>query len=123
MDLELFPETVVRVTQGDADAGRTTKVRAHERTVRPRARVSDPVMAHEAATRAASSAVTLRARCLEVLRVEGPLCDFRLGELVGAKQTSAGKRRGELVVLGLVEPAGLVCRVHSTGGHVWQATR
>ncbi len=120
-DLELFPDTVARVSQSSVDAGRVTTVRAHERAVRPRARLSDPQMAHEAARLAAPTAGTLRARCLEVLRAEGPLCDFRLGELVGARQTSAGKRRLELQRLGLVEQTAMVCRVHSTGSHVWQA--
>lgn len=72
----------------------------------PVARRTDPETSHLAAEDAKRNANTLRARCLAVLKAhpEG-LTDFRLAELVGSQQTSAGKRRGELVTAGLVERA------------------
>lgn len=70
----------------------------------PVARRSDPITSHRAAADAKRGAATLRARCLEALRAhpEG-LTDFQLADLLGSQQTSAGKRRGELVAAGLVE--------------------
>lgn len=70
----------------------------------PNARNSDPETSHLAADDAKRTANTLRFRCLAALKAhpEG-LTDFQLADLVGAQQTSAGKRRGELVAAGLVE--------------------
>ena len=71
---------------------------------RPVARWSDPVTSHLAAAEAKRGAATLRVRVLELLRAhpEG-LTDFQTAALLGSQQTSAGKRRGELVAAGLVE--------------------
>jgi hypothetical protein len=68
-------------------------------------RRSDPETSKAAAHLANVTAGTLRAKCLFALADagEGGLTDFELGRWVGRQQTSAGKRRGELVVLGLVE--------------------
>lgn len=73
----------------------------------PVARKTDPDTSHLAAEDAKRNAHTLRARCLAVLKAhpEG-LTDFALAEIVGSQQTSAGKRRGELVKAGLVEDSG-----------------
>ena len=67
----------------------------------PLARNSDPVTSHDAAALAGLTAGSLRWRCLEVLAA-GPLTDFELADQVERQQTSAGKRRGELVAAGLV---------------------
>jgi hypothetical protein len=49
-----------------------------------------------------------RALALDILRAHPDgLTDFGLGGLMGRQQTSAGKRRGELVTAGLVEYAGV----------------
>lgn len=73
----------------------------------PMARNSDPITSHEAAEDAKKNAHTLRARCLAAIKATGTrgLTDFELADIVGAQQTSAGKRRGELVDAGLVEVA------------------
>lgn len=70
----------------------------------PVARKSDPITSHQAAADAKQTAPTLRARCLAALRAAGDegLTDFQLAAQVGSQQTSAGKRRGELVDAGLV---------------------
>lgn len=89
----------------------------------PRARRFDPETSLEAAQVAARSATTVRSECLAVLARHDGLTDFELAELVGRQQTSAGKRRGELVELGLVEwsgefrPAPSGCRAR-----VWRCT-
>lgn len=71
----------------------------------PLARNSDPDTSHLAVEDAKRTANTLRARCLEAIKAAGErgLSDFELAELLGSQQTSAGKRRGELVAAGLVE--------------------
>ena len=70
-------------------------------------RTSDPSTSKEAAAGASVNAAKLRARCLEVLRAHpAGLTDFQLADLVGSQQTSAGKRRGELVAQGLVRNSG-----------------
>lgn len=65
------------------------------------ARATDPDTSHEA------SAGAQRRRghrlVLQLLADHGPLSDFDLAQLSGFKQTSIGKRRGELRDLGLVE--------------------
>lgn len=72
----------------------------------PVARRSDPDTSHAAAEDAKRTANTLRWRCLQTLKAhpEG-LTDFELADEVQSQQTSAGKRRGELVKAGLVEKA------------------
>lgn len=86
------------------------------------ARVSDPDTSHHAAWLASLTSDHLRARCLRALKA-CPLTDFELGDAVGRQQTSAGKRRGELVALGLVEDSGLR-RPTPSGATaiVWRAT-
>lgn len=70
-------------------------------------RTSDPDTSKEAAAGATLNAATLRARCLEALRAHADgLTDFELAAHVGSQQTSAGKRRGELVAQGLVRNSG-----------------
>ena len=70
-------------------------------------RRTDPDTSRQAAQLALLTARTLRERCYEAL-VTHPagLTDFELADLVGRQQTSAGKRRGELVTVGLVEDSG-----------------
>lgn len=70
----------------------------------PAARMSDPDTSHEAAD--AHPVVRGRDRVAALkAHAEHPngLTDFELAELVGRQQTSAGKRRGELRDLGLIE--------------------
>ena len=91
----------------------------------PVARTTDPDTSHLAARDAGRTAATLRQRCLEELRRAGPygLTDFELAELVGRQQTSAGKRRGELVQRGLATNSGM--KRHAPSGSlaiVWVAT-
>lgn len=96
----------------------------------PVARRTDPDTSHAAAEDAKRNANTLRWRCLQTLKAhpEG-LDDFALAALVGSQQTSAGKRRGELVKAGLVEKAtvdGVVVKRPSPSGSlaiVWRAVR
>lgn len=68
---------------------------------------------------------TDRVRALEAL-VKAAACgltDFELAHAIGRQQTSAGKRRGELVALGLVEFAG-IHRPAPSGARarVWRVT-
>lgn len=89
----------------------------------PAARASDPHTSHAAARDAGRRAPVLRNRCLAALRAAGErgMTDFELAAAVCSQQTSAGKRRGELVKLGLVEYAG--CKRQSPSGSdamVWR---
>lgn len=70
-------------------------------------RATDPDTSQAAAVIAISHAQTDRERVLELLASEHPagLTDFQLAAITGRKQTSIGKRRGELVDLGLAERA------------------
>lgn len=87
----------------------------------PVARLSDPDTSHRAASDAKRTASTLRARCLEALKAED-LTDFELADRVNSIQTSAGKRRGELVAAGLVEWAGTTrCSPNRSQARVWRA--
>lgn len=96
----------------------------------PVARRTDPDTSWAAAEDATRNANTLRWRCLQVLKAhpEG-LTDFALADEVQSQQTSAGKRRGELVKAGLVEKAtvdGVVVKRPSPSGSlaiVWRAVR
>lgn len=49
-DPTLFDLPTPQVSERDLDAGRVTRVREHERVVRPRARRTDPSASHEAAS-------------------------------------------------------------------------
>ena len=71
----------------------------------PGARATDPETSHAAAH---PDRPTLRWRCLVALTTAGSagLTDFELADRVDSIQTSAGKRRHELMVLGLVEDSG-----------------
>lgn len=75
----------------------------------PVARNSDPETSHQAAAAAALRAGTDRALALRALTRAGDrgLTDFELEGKTGIKQTSIGKRRGELVRSGYVEFAGM----------------
>jgi hypothetical protein len=75
---------------------------------RPVARSSDPSTSWQAAEIAEINAGTNRALALEALRAAGAagLTDFQLAEITGVQQTSIGKRRGELVRMGLVVGTG-----------------
>jgi DNA-binding MarR family transcriptional regulator len=67
----------------------------------PSARRTDPDTSHEAARRAGLGASEGRKDALHYLS-RGPCTDFELAARSGYQQTSIGKRRGELVQLGLV---------------------
>ena len=70
-------------------------------------RRTDPDTSRQAATLAQLTAGTVRERCyLTLLTHPEGLTDFELADLVGRQQTSAGKRRGDLVAVGLVEDSG-----------------
>lgn len=67
-------------------------------------RRGDFATSKDAAKLAALTAGTLRAKCLLALAdATDGLTDFELGARVNRQQTSAGKRRGELVEAGYVE--------------------
>jgi hypothetical protein len=71
-------------------------------------RNNDPDTSREAAlARLGGKATDRRAALIEIGNV-GPrgLTDFELARLINRQQTSAGKRRGELRDLGLVEDSG-----------------
>lgn len=72
----------------------------------PMYRNTDPATSRAGAVLALETAATLRDRCLAALRVAGPdgLDDFALAAIVGRQQTSAGKRRLELLRAGLAAP-------------------
>lgn len=98
---QLFP--------ADADTPAVREAAAHSSCYQPPlARKTDPSTSHAAAADAKRGADTLRARCLSALRELGErgCTDFELADLVGSQQTSAGKRRGELVAAGLVVNSG-----------------
>lgn len=79
---------------------------ALDMTAGPKYRSSDPATSRDAAVIAMETAANLRDRCLRALREAGPagLDDFALAAAVGRQQTSAGKRRLELLRVGLVAP-------------------
>lgn len=77
-----------------------------------------------AAVDAAQRAPSWRVRCLLALAAEPDgLTDFELAEKVGSQQTSAGKRRHELVTAGWAEFAW-VHRASPSGSkaRVWKVT-
>lgn len=71
-------------------------------------RISDPETSWQAAYRDLHRRAGDRIRALEVhfTRPNG-LTDFELGDLMDRQQTSAGKRRGELRDIGLIEDGAL----------------
>ena len=90
----------------------------------PRARRFDHDTSQAAADAIAPRVNTDRERVL-LAHADHPtgLDDFRLAELVGRQQTSAGKRRGELVALGLIAKTGQRATAPSGAAViVWQIT-
>lgn len=76
-----------------------------------RARRTDPETSHQAA---ASDRARDRDRALAALRAAPDgLTDFELGDAIGRQQTSAGKRRHELMRAGVVCDSGLRRRTPS----------
>jgi len=77
----------------------------------PTTRRTDPPTSHGAAIIAMHGARTHRAEALSALwrAGESGLTDFELAAIVGTKQTSVGKRRHELMSLGLVAPLVVEC--------------
>lgn len=70
-------------------------------------RVPDRDTSIRAARIAAPNAGTKRALALDLLQQHpGGLTDFELAELSGCQQNSIGKRRGELMAMGLVRDSG-----------------
>lgn len=91
----------------------------------PAARTTDPSTSHRAARMASRNARTLRVACLDALKAAGDdgLTDFELADIVGRQQTSAGKRRGELVTMGLAEAtSGRREAPSGAPATVWRAT-
>jgi hypothetical protein len=73
----------------------------------PNVRDADPDTSRAAALMSPSGRLTDRARALEWHRRHPDgLTDFELADLMGRQQTSAGKRRGELMALGLIRDSG-----------------
>ncbi|HXI23108.1 MAG TPA: hypothetical protein VNG71_04465 [Pyrinomonadaceae bacterium] len=72
------------------------------------ARCTDPETAHEAAAANQLSRFTMRREVLLLLQSKGSkgATDWEISEELGILRTSAGKRRHELVALGLVENSG-----------------
>lgn len=93
----------------------------------PAARTTDPVTSHQAAARTPKVRGEDRIKALKMHALHsGGLTDFELAGLMDRQQTSAGKRRGELRDLGLIEqteerraaPSGaqaIVWRITATG--------
>lgn len=93
-------------------------------TLEPAVRWDDPDTCSDAARRASVNAGTNRALALKAhAHADAGLTDFELADLTGVPQTSIGKRRGELVTLGLVERTA-VRRPSPTGALaiVWRIT-
>ena len=88
------------------------------------ARNTDPATSHQAAEHAALKAGTHRALALRALaRAADGLTDFELAQRTGIQQTSIGKRRGELVRMGLAESAGTTRPAPSgSPAMVWRVT-
>jgi hypothetical protein len=80
-------------------------------------RASDPETSRLAAIFVFPNVEAHRARVLAALAHAGPggLTDFELEQVVGIKQTSCGKRRGELRDAGLVEALFVVDDQHPCG--------
>lgn len=80
-------------------------------------RASDPETSRLAAIFVFPNVEAHRARVLAALAHAGPggLTDFELEQVVGIKQTSCGKRRGELRDSGLVEPLHVPDLEHPCG--------
>jgi hypothetical protein len=73
----------------------------------PTYRDNDPDTSQEAGEMIPAVRVTDRERALLAHRAHPDgLTDFELAELMGRQQTSAGKRRGELVAQGLICDSG-----------------
>lgn len=85
------------------------------------ARRTDPETSHHAANH---DRTTDRARALDILRAHPDgLTDFELADLMHRQQTSAGKRRHELMAAGLVEYAGHTRPAPSgSPARVWRPT-
>lgn len=87
----------------------------------PAARLTDPETSRLAAEARPEGKTSDRARVLDHLKDVWPagLTDYELAALMDRQQNSVGKRRSELVALGLVEwagthrpaPSGSPCRV------------
>lgn len=91
-----------------------------ERSVRR----SDPDTSFEAAFAHLEGRDTDRRRALEAhYEAAHGLTDFELGECLHRQQTSAGKRRGELRDLGLIEDSGVRREAPSVSSAiVWRIT-
>jgi len=92
--------------------------------VPPNVRTTDPDTSRAAAEMTPGLRVSDRWRALAVHRAHPDgLTDFELAELMGRQQTSAGKRRGELVALGYIADSGRR-RPAPSGARaiVWQLT-
>jgi hypothetical protein len=89
-------------------------------TTSPAARTTDPATSHQAA--AMPHMRDIHRTVLELLAA-GPMTDFELAAATGLKQTSVGKRRGELAAKGLVADSGRR-GVSDTGAAaiIWTAT-
>jgi hypothetical protein len=96
------------------------KVGLQGHTFSPAARLLDPETSQEAAAANPALRGNLRIEVLDVLsRHLAGLTDWELSEILHRHQPTVGKRRGELVDLGLVEfsgefrlsPLGSRCRV------------
>jgi hypothetical protein len=125
LDFDGEEREALRETHGQVSLDRAVPWR-EEIDGRPVARVSDPTTSWQAAADANRGAATLRARCLSALREAGDLglTDFDLADVVHSQQTSAGKRRKELMDAGLVENSGRT-RPAPSGSQaiVWRVTR
>lgn len=86
------------------------------------ARTNDPETSHAAGTETPTRA-TDRQRALDILQAHPDgLTDFELADLMQRQQTSAGKRRHELLCAGLVEWAGTQRPAPSgAAARVWRA--
>lgn len=73
----------------------------------PAARKADPETSHAAASEHQETRARDRNTALTIHRAHpAGLTDFELADLMGRQQTSAGKRRGELRDMGLIEDSG-----------------
>jgi hypothetical protein len=102
---------------------------AHLKSVHttPAARSSDPATSHQAAASISSERLReSQAHVLDTLRLDGPLTDERLVDLIAPMQSPSGvrTRRAELVALGLVVDSGRRERTQSgRSSIVWRAVK
>lgn len=119
-------ETGGRVVVSYGDVATLTLSASKLAPVHAHARNTDPSTSHRAAASLTPERLSAGQRTVLAAIVNAGrrgLNDFELAQRTGSKQTSHGKRRGELVAHGLVVDSGMT-RPSDTGtqSKVWRAT-